>query len=270
MRMRKTVVLILAAMLIFTAGCGKDGQSPGSSETKNGYISISQEEAKQIMDEDDSCIIVDVRRQDEYDSGHIPGAVLIPNESIESERPAELPDLDQVILVYCRSGNRSKQASQKLADMGYTKVYEFGGINTWTGEILIEEEEQNVGNMSGVSLVIEVNGRQLYASLENNSSAEALVEKLREGSIQVSMHDYGGFEKVGPLPWELPTNDAEITVGPGDVILYQGDQITVYYGENTWTFTKLASCTGMTAGEMREILGEGDAEVTLFLDWWDY
>ena len=95
MRMRKTVVLILAAMLIFTAGCGKDGQSPGSSETKNGYISISQEEAKQIMDEDDSCIIVDVRRQDEYDSGHIPGAVLIPNESIESERPAELPDLDQ-------------------------------------------------------------------------------------------------------------------------------------------------------------------------------
>ncbi len=88
----------------------------------------------EMMKKDDGHIIVDVRRQDEYDEGHIPGAVLIPNESITDQQPKELPDLDQIILVYCRSGRRSKEASQKLADIGYTNVYEFGGIITWSGE----------------------------------------------------------------------------------------------------------------------------------------
>ena len=88
-----------------------------------------------MMEKDDGHIIVDVRRQDEYDEGHIKGAILIPNESISDKKPKELPDLDQIILIYCRSGRRSKEASQKLADMGYTNIYEFGGINTWTGEI---------------------------------------------------------------------------------------------------------------------------------------
>ena len=99
-----------------------------------GYKQISQDEAKEMMARDDGHIIVDVRRQDEYDAGHIPGAILIPNESIEKERPKELPDLDQIILVYCRSGRRSKEASEKLAKMGYTNIYEFGGIITWPGE----------------------------------------------------------------------------------------------------------------------------------------
>ena len=114
----------------------------GSSQIMDGedmvrsYTQISQEEAKEMMAKEDGHIVVDVRRQDEYDAGHIPGAILIPNESIGTERPAELPDLDQIILIYCRSGRRSKEAAQKLADMGYTKIYEFGGINTWTGEIV--------------------------------------------------------------------------------------------------------------------------------------
>ena len=100
------------------------------------YKNITQEEAKEMMQADDGHIIVDVRRQDEYDSGHIPNAILIPNESIDTEQPEELPDLDQVILVYCRSGRRSKEAAQKLADMGYTNIYEFGGIIDWTGEVV--------------------------------------------------------------------------------------------------------------------------------------
>lgn len=86
------------------------------------------------MAKNDGHIIVDVRRQDEYDAGHIPGAILIPNESIDTTRPKELPDLDQIILIYCRSGRRSKEASEKLCKMGYKKIYEFGGIITWTGE----------------------------------------------------------------------------------------------------------------------------------------
>ena len=101
----------------------------------NSYKQISQEEAKTMMEADDGHIIVDVRRQDEFDEGHIPGAICIPNESIVDTKPAELPDVDQIILVYCRSGRRSKEASQKLFDMGYTHVYEFGGIIDWTGEV---------------------------------------------------------------------------------------------------------------------------------------
>ncbi len=102
------------------------------------YLQIDQETAKRMMEADDGHAIVDVRRQDEYDAGHIPGAILIPNESIVSERPEELPDLQQIILIYCRSGGRSKEAGQKLADMGYVNIYEFGGIIDWTGEITAE------------------------------------------------------------------------------------------------------------------------------------
>ena len=91
-----------------------------------------------MMARDDGHVIVDVRRQDEYDAGHIPGAILIPNETISGNSPEALPDYDQIILVYCRSGNRSKQASEKLAAMGYKNVYEFGGINSWTGEIVTD------------------------------------------------------------------------------------------------------------------------------------
>ncbi len=127
------VILLLAVYLVGCSSKNKSGEGEGGSGS---YSHISQAEAKEMMAKDDGHVIVDVRRQDEYDSGHIPGAILIPNESIGTERPEELPDSDQIILVYCRSGNRSKQASEKLAAMGYTNIYEFGGINTWDGEVV--------------------------------------------------------------------------------------------------------------------------------------
>ena len=101
------------------------------------YTQISMDEAKQIFEsgKDDSYIILDVRRADEFEQGHIPGAINVANESIGAEAPAELPDKDQLIYVYCRSGNRSKQAAEKLAALGYTNIVEFGGIIDWTGEI---------------------------------------------------------------------------------------------------------------------------------------
>lgn len=98
---------------------------------KNMYQQISQETAKQMMDEH-TVLVLDVREQSEYDSGHIPGAVLLPVGTINQERAAAvIPDKDTVVLVYCRSGNRSKTASAALAELGYTQIYEFGGINTW-------------------------------------------------------------------------------------------------------------------------------------------
>lgn len=123
-------------MLCLTGCSGNDSKTsaPVSQQQILQYKQISQEEAKEMMNREDGHIIVDVRRRDEYDEGHLPDAILIPNESIDKTRPQELPDLDQIILVYCRSGRRSKEASEKLAAMGYKNVYEFGGIITWTGE----------------------------------------------------------------------------------------------------------------------------------------
>ena len=138
--MKKLSLILIFLLITALTGCADqimDG--PGM---VNSYKQIDQETAKQMMGQDDGHVVVDVRTQEEYDAGHIPGALLIPNESIGTEPPEELPDRNQIILIYCRSGNRSKQAAEKLAAMGYTNVYEFGGINTWTGEIVTENSKK--------------------------------------------------------------------------------------------------------------------------------
>ncbi len=130
------VVVIIMSFSLF--GCGMQKLDGDGMQYKPAYVSISQDEAKLMMKDEDGHVIVDVRRADEYAQGHIPGAILIPNEEIGTEEPEELPDKYQVILVYCRTGRRSKEASQKLADMGYVNVYEFGGIEDWDGDIVAE------------------------------------------------------------------------------------------------------------------------------------
>ena len=124
----KRMIPFLLSLLLLT-GCGGN-TSDGS------YQQITQEEAKEMMDTQE-VIILDVREQDEYDSGHIPGAVLLPVGTINEETAsAVIPEKDDTVLVYCRSGNRSKTASATLAGLGYTSIYEFGGINTWSYEIV--------------------------------------------------------------------------------------------------------------------------------------
>ncbi len=267
--LRKTTILILAAAVIL-AGCSKGQVMDGPDMVRTPeYKQIDQETAKEMMAQDDGHIVVDVRRQDEYDAGHIPGAICIPNESINLAPPAELPDLGQVILVYCRSGRRSKEAAQKLADMGYWNVYEFGGIIDWTGETTAEENTADITDVIAPvpELVIEAGGKTFYADLEDNSSAEAFIEQLSSGPVTIELHDYGSFEKVGPLPWDLPRNDESITTQPGDVILYQGNQITIYYDENTWEFTRLAKIPGVTGNDLLEAFGEGNVSVTFSIEW---
>ena len=132
---KKVRLILLTAFVLLLTACSSGGQIMDGEDMVRSYTQISQDQAKEMMEKEDGHIIVDVRRMDEFETGHIPGAICIPNESIGTEQPEELPDLNQVILVYCRSGNRSKQAAQKLFDMGYTNVYEFGGIIDWTGEI---------------------------------------------------------------------------------------------------------------------------------------
>lgn len=129
---RRFLPLILLPVLLLT-GCS-------SSEPEQTYRQVSAEEAISLMETETDYVILDVRTKAEYEEKHIPGAICIPNETIGTEEIPELPDKDQLILVYCRSGNRSKQASEKLVKLGYTNIVEFGGINTWPGETVTGSE----------------------------------------------------------------------------------------------------------------------------------
>lgn len=116
-------------------GNGNESNATNGSSDSSSYQQVDTETAKELMDTEDDYVILDVRTQAEYDEGHIPGAILIPHDTVTTAAEDALPDKGQLILVYCRSGNRSKQASQTLVDLGYTNVVEFGGINSWPYEV---------------------------------------------------------------------------------------------------------------------------------------
>ena len=126
--MKKLIFLLLAVMML--TACGQDKENDQGAV----YVNITAEEAKQIMDTEEGYIILDVRTQEEYDESHIPGAILIPHTEIEARAEEVLTDKDQLVLVYCRSGRRSKIAAEALLELGYTNIKEFGGIIDWPYE----------------------------------------------------------------------------------------------------------------------------------------
>lgn len=361
-------VLCVAAVLAFAA-CSSKGEVMDGDGMVNSYTQISQEQAAEMMKLEGGQIVVDVRRQDEYDEYHIPGAICIPNESIGTEMPEELPDKEQIILIYCRSGRRSKEAAQKLFDMGYKNVYEFGGIIDWKGDVVYGETSETAASVSETSLsgnddttadaqlsfdsfdgggpeynvviddsdvlsytenrvyhqkdheqldgagfdviftfkglkqgetkitvtntiddtaevfsakvddglnviiselstdmqndtsvVVAINGADFDVELEDNSSAKAFAEKIKSSPLTLDMNDYGGFEKNAHLGFELPTNDTEIVTQAGDIILYQGDTLALYYDENRWQLTKLGHINA-DKDELLEAFGDGEVSV---------
>ena len=127
--MKKLIFLLLAVMCL--TACGQHTENAQGAV----YVNITAEEAKQIMDSEEGYIILDVRPQEEYHQGHIPGAIVISHEQIEEKAEQVLTDKDQLILVYCRSGRRSKIAAEALAELGYTNIKEFGGIIDWPYEV---------------------------------------------------------------------------------------------------------------------------------------
>ncbi len=145
--LKGTIALITVVLTLFSCGCGKENGVKNDIKTKenvteqttvnsSGYEQITGEEAKHIMDTQTGYIIIDARTIEEFNEGHIENAILIPEYEIGERAEKELPDKNQLILVYCRSGRRSKIASQALVDLGYTNVKEFGGIIDWEYEIV--------------------------------------------------------------------------------------------------------------------------------------
>ena len=214
--------MLLSCLLL--AGCAPEAP-------KEAYRQISQEQARERMAQDDGHLIVDVRRLDEYESGHIPGAICIPNESIGDTRPEELTHPDQPLLIYCRTGNRSKQAAEKLARLGYTAVYEFGGIVDWTGEI--------------------VTGQSLLLSVESNPTTGYSWTLEQEGAAFDAQSVYVAAPQSAPVsgaggrqsflltpkapgetllrftysrPWEKNESDAQLSLR---VAISEDEQITV-------------------------------------------
>ena len=282
---RKRVFIIFAALLLLLTACSSGGQVMDGEDMVRSYTQISQDEAKQMMQQDDGHVIVDVRRPDEFAAGHIPGAICIPNETIGSDQPEELPDLAQVILVYCRSGNRSKQAAQKLFDMGYTNVYEFGGIIDWTGEVVTEtpdadssqesesetqdtdspqesEPEAQMTDEEKTDMKLKIGDAEVPVTWEENESVDALAALAAEGPLTIQLSMYGGFEQVGPIGQSIISDDQQTTTQAGDVVLYSGDQIVVFYGSNSWAYTRLGH-VDLSQKEMEDLLGNGDVMLTL-------
>lgn len=146
-KLKGTIILLTVALTLFSCGCGKENDIKNDNITKEnitenstvnslGYEQISGEEAKKIMDSETGYIIIDARTQEEFDEGHIENAILIPEYEISERAEKELTDKNQLILVYCRSGRRSKIAAQALVELGYTNVKEFGGIIDWKYEVV--------------------------------------------------------------------------------------------------------------------------------------
>ena len=127
--MKKSLIWVFAALMLFTA-CGQDKENMQGA----GYVNITAEQAKEIMDTQEGYIILDTRTQEEYDDEHIPGAILIPYDEVTEKAEDVLTNKDQLILVYCRSGRRSKIAAEALVKLGYSNIKEFGGIIDWPYE----------------------------------------------------------------------------------------------------------------------------------------
>lgn len=124
---------------------------------------------------------------------------------------------------------------------------------------------EDVTEVSQMKIDIEAGGTHLTASFADSTAAKELAEKLKAEPVTVTLNEYGGFEKVGKLPWPLTRTDASTETGPGDIMLYQGDQMTIFYNSNSWSYTKLGYIDNITKEELKAILGESDITVTLSL-----
>lgn len=273
------IVIVMIALLLVSLLIGCTAQDPTSPSSGGSYTWDGEITTETEPEEDMKKATLSF---DSFDGGG-------PSFSATAEDPS--------ILSWTQNKKYWDRNHEQLNGAGFSVIFTFTGIKPGGTTLLIEERSPIAGNYDHIyavtvaedlsvtlewtetrdlsdpamepvpTLAIEVGDKLFYAALEDNSSAEALAEKLSEGPVTLELHDYGNFEKVGPLPWELPRNDETITTQPGDVILYQGNQITIYYDENTWDFTKLARIDGATKESLLAALGPDNVTVTLWIEW---
>lgn len=176
---------------------------------------------------------------------------------------------DKTVIPFCTSASSGITTSEKnisnLVDIG--NQLEGKRFSASTSQLEVEQwiDGLNIKTNTEEKIYLTINDTKISASLENNSSAQALKEKLSEGDVIINAHDYSNFEKVGDLGFSLPRNDTQITTTSGDLILYQGNKFVLYYDENSWNFTKLGHVDNMTQEQLKELLGDGDVAITLSL-----
>lgn len=192
-------------------------------------------------------------------------------------RPAAEADAfvdEAAISAYARPAAAWARAEQVVGGMGENRFDPKGSVTRAQAAVILYRylnretpgtPEESVPQGTN-QLYIQVGDTVLTAALVENSSAEALWELLKKGPLTIDMSDYGNFEKVGPLGTTLPRNDEQITTTAGDIILYQGNQITIYYAPNSWSFTRLGKINDITAQRLKELLGAGDVSVTFSLE----
>ena len=175
-----------------------------------------------------------------------------------------------LMLSLCACSSSESESSQNSSSSSIaessqsTDMTETNESSTVSEESSQENPESDAGQQED-TLYLQIGDTQLMAELADNSSAQALVDLLADGPLTLDLQVYGNMEKVGPLGTELPRNDEQITTEPGDIILYQGDSLVIYYAPNSWNFTRLGKISGISESELRELLGDGDVTVTLSL-----
>lgn len=165
-----------------------------------------------------------------------------------------LPLLISILIVGCQNPESSKELPKEEL------------VNH---EITNEISQENINKESDVSMknmILEVNGKQLEVVLAENSATKALREKLEKEEIRIHAREYGNFEKVGDLGFSLPTSDERVITEAGDIVLYQGNQVSIFYNSNSWSYTRLGKIQNVTQEELKEILGNGDVEVILKIE----
>lgn len=185
----------------------------------------------------------------------------------------------KIVIPFCTSGSTSISTSESTLNsynnsINWVKGNRFSSIATkndiknWIDSLNLDKIEQvdNIGDNSSMNeFIVEVNNRKLVVEAENNSAVKALIEKLKESDVVVNAQDYGNFEKVGELGFSLPREDKNITTEAGDIVLYQGNQISLFYNSNSWSYTKLGKIKDITADELKNILGSGNVKITLMI-----
>lgn len=176
-----------------------------------------------------------------------------------------------LMLSLCACSSSESESSQNSSSSSIAESSQSTDMTETNESSTVSEESSQENPESRAeqqedTLYLQIGDTQLTAELADNSSAQALVDLLVDGSLTMDLQDYGNMEKVGPLGTELPRNDEQITTEPGDIILYQGNSLVIYYAPNSWNFTRLGKISDISESELRELLGDGDVTVTLSLE----